>query len=81
MNKTKITVEDVCKYIAETTCTVREAAEHFGVGKSTIHNYCRRCDDPALKAAVKEVLDVNLSNRSYRGGRATKKRWEAMKNG
>lgn len=62
-------------YIAENACTVRAAAKHFGMGKSTVHKYVTELladIDPSLFDKVRKVLDYNLSVRHIRGGEATK---------
>lgn len=72
---------DVCEYIYLERCTVRQAAEFFNIGKSTVHRYCKICPDEALRAEVEMILDENMANRPLRCGQATKKKWEAVRNG
>lgn len=71
------------KYIATNKCTVRDAAAHFGLGKSTVHKDVTG-KLPALDAelydAVRKILDYNLSVRHLRGGEATKQKCERKKN-
>lgn len=65
------------KYIAETQCTVREAAKRFDIGKSTVHkDVTERLSklDDALYEKVRKILDYNLSVRHLRGGEATRKK-------
>lgn len=72
-------VIDTAFYILENDCTVREAAKHFGVGKSTVHvdvTVRLRALDTPLYRKVKKVLDKNKSERHLRGGAATKKKYE-----
>ena len=67
---------DEANYIAETGCTVREAAKVFGVSKSTVHkDMTERLPfiDGELCVKVRAVLDKNLEERHIRGGIATKK--------
>ena len=67
------------EYIAETGCTVRACAAHFGVSKSTVHkDVTERLPslDPQLFHRVQKVLGVNLSERHLRGGNATKQKYE-----
>lgn len=65
-------------YIIDTSCTVRDAAKNFGMGKSTVHKHVterlKRLDD-ALYDKVRQVLDYNLSVRHIRGGEATKNKY------
>lgn len=71
-------VMSVCKYIVESGCTVREAADVYGVSKSTIHKDCTervRELDIVLFDQVRDVLEHNLAIRHLRGGAATKKKF------
>lgn len=67
------------EYIATTGSTVRAAAEHFQISKSTVHKDVTErlaeydCD---LFERVRSVLDKNLSERHLRGGLATKNKYE-----
>ena len=66
------------KYIIETFSTVRAAAVHFNVSKSTVHkDVTERLMniDNGLYAEVREVLNKNLSERHIRGGIATKNKY------
>jgi putative DeoR family transcriptional regulator (stage III sporulation protein D) len=65
-------------FIAERKATVRQAAKHFGVSKSTVHkDVTERLPDlnRDLAAEVKLVLEVNRAERHIRGGEATKKKY------
>ena len=66
-------------YIIETGATVRAAANHFGISKSTVHkdlqNRLPRCN-PQLYSQVRQVLDLNKSQRHIRGGLATRKKYK-----
>ena len=66
------------KYIIDTNSTVRAAAHHFNISKSTVHkDVTERLAgiDKKLFAEVREVLDKNLSERHIRGGIATKNKY------
>lgn len=66
------------EYIVETNATVRAAAAHFGISKSTIHKDVTErlfLTDKELYDKVKKVLDKNLSERHIRGGMATKNKF------
>ena len=73
-------IEERCirigQYIADTGATVREAARHFGVSKSSVH---KDMDErlprlsTALSGQVRQVLSYNKSVRHLRGGEATRK--------
>lgn len=68
-------------YIIEHRTTVRDAAKHFGVSKSTVH---KDLQDrlPALNRAlftqVKVILDENKAQRHIRGGLATRKKYKGI---
>ena len=70
------------EYVIETGATVRSAAQHFGIIKSTVHkdltaklNYINR----TMYLSVKEILDKNKSERHIRGGEATRKKYLGKK--
>ncbi len=66
------------EYIIETQSTVRSAALHFSISKSTVHkDVTERLEsiDKKLFSDVREVLDKNLSERHIRGGIATKNKY------
>ena len=70
--------EVIGAYVIETSCTVREAAKHFGISKSTIHKdlaYKLKYYNKSLYKSVKSVLDINKSERHLRGGEATRKKY------
>ncbi|MDD6733831.1 MAG: sporulation transcriptional regulator SpoIIID [Lachnospiraceae bacterium] len=69
---------EVALYIIESKATVRQAAKKFGISKSSIHQditYRIMSIDPILARQVREVLDVNKSERHIRGGMATKEKY------
>ncbi len=71
------------EYIAENGSTVRAAAAHFNISKSTVHkDVTERLEeiDKNLYEEVKKVLSKNLSERHIRGGMATKYKYEQIKN-
>ena len=66
------------KYIIETGSTVRSAATHFNISKSTVHKDVTErliYIDKKLYAEVREILDKNLSERHIRGEMATKNKY------
>ena len=70
--------ELIAEYVIETGATVRAAALHFGVSKSTVHKdltYKLKYLNPGLYSLVKAVLDRNKSERHLRGGEATRKKY------
>ena len=70
------------KYIISKKCTVREAAKIFQVSKSTIHrDVTFKLPRTNIKLAkqVMAILLFNLSQRSYRGGRAFSRKCASFK--
>lgn len=69
---------EIANYIIETKATVRQAAKKYGISKSTVHkDSTERLEtiNPALARQVREVLDINKSERHIRGGLATKEKY------
>jgi len=70
---------ELAVYMIETGSTVRTAAKHFGISKSTVHKTLterlRQCNYP-LYLQVREVLDKNKRERHIRGGMATKRKYQ-----
>ena len=65
-------------YMIETGATVRSAASHFGLSKSTVHkDISERLPqyNRGLYLQVKEVLDENKAQRHLRGGLATRRKY------
>ena len=76
--------ERLADYVIETKATVRSAALHFGISKSTIHKdlaYKLKFINPVLYSSVKEILDYNKAERHLRGGEATKRKYLKKKAG
>lgn len=73
---------DVAVYMIENGATVRAAAKHFGISKSTVHKDLSQrlpqCNKN-LYHAVREVLDKNKAQRHIRGGMATKQKYLSFK--
>lgn len=71
-------VLEVCDYMIETGGTVRQAANRFGVSKSTIHkDLSERLPelDKNRYEKVKVVLENNKAERHLRGGEATRQKY------
>ena len=67
-------------YLIEHGATVRAAAKHFGVSKSTVHKDVteRLAGSPAdasLREAAAAVLRENKAERHIRGGEATREKY------
>ena len=69
---------EIARYIIDNNTTVRQAAKHFGISKSTVHkDVTERLVqvNPSLAAEASKVLDVNKSERHIRGGLATREKY------
>ena len=76
------TIEDracaLAVYMIENGATVRSAASHFGISKSTVHKDVTdrlALINPGLAKEARKVLDLNKSERHIRGGMATKEKY------
>ena len=70
-------------YMIENGATVRAAAKHFGISKSTVHkDLSQRLPqyNNRLYLLVRDILDTNNAQRHIRGGMATKKKFEQVNN-
>ena len=69
---------EIARYIIDNNTTLRQAAKHFGISKSTVHkDVTERLVqvNPSLAAEARKVLDVNKSERHIRGGLATREKY------
>lgn len=73
---------DLAAYIIENGATVRSAAKHFGISKSTVHKDLSQrlpqCNK-GLYRQVRSVLDLNKAQRHIRGGLATREKYRKHK--
>ncbi|MBD9225196.1 MAG: stage III sporulation protein D [Clostridiales bacterium] len=71
--------KDLALYVIENKATVRAAAKHFGLSKSTVHKDLSErlplCDR-TLYTQAKAILDENKSQRHIRGGLATRRKYK-----
>ena len=70
---------ELAVYMIETGATVRAAARHFGISKSTVHKDLQQRlpqYNRTLYEQVRQVLDVNKQQRHIRGGIATRKKYK-----
>ena len=70
--------EVIAEYVIETSDTVRGAAKHFGISKSTVHKdlaYKLRKINKNLYNRVNDILQLNKSERHIRGGEATRQKY------
>mgnify|MGYP003300368440 CR=1 FL=1 len=76
--QSKSRCERIAGYIIEHKTTVRGAALHFGISKSTVHkDVTERLSrsNPSLYKKVNAVLQQNKEERHIRGGEATRKKY------
>ncbi len=69
-------------YIIETGATIRTAAKHFGISKSTVHkDLSQRLAgyNKLLYLQVRRILDENKAQRHIRGGMATQRKYAERK--
>ena len=75
-------VKILADYIIENNATVRSAAKHFNVSKSTVHKDVKTrlyALNRGLYKRVVAVLEKNKSERHLRGGKATKEKYSEMR--
>ena len=73
---------ELAVYIIERRTTIRDAAKHFSVSKSTVHkDLSERLKeiDRSLYVQVKEILEQNKAERHLRGGDATKRKYQKQR--
>ena len=73
---------ELAVYMIQTGATVRAAAKHFGISKSTVHkDLSQRLPkyNKLLYQQVREILDLNKAERHIRGGIATKEKYKKNK--
>lgn len=72
---------EVAVYMIETGATVRAAAKHFGISKSTVHkdlSHRLKQYNYALYVQVRQVLEKNKQERHIRGGMATRRKYRKI---
>ena len=66
-------------YIVENNATVRDAAQHFRVSKSTVHKALTerlKYIDRPLYTQSRSVLEQNKAERHLRGGEAPRRKYK-----
>ncbi len=69
---------ELAEYIVAENATVRQAAQKFGISKSTVHKdvAVRLLEwDRALCLQARAVLEKNKAERHLRGGAATRRKY------
>ena len=72
---------ELAVYMIETGATVRSAAQHFGISKSTVHKdltFRLEKIDAHLYQQVRKILDLNKQERHIRGGLATRRKYKGQ---
>lgn len=70
---------ELAVYMIETGATVRAAARHFGISKSTVHKDLSvrlKQYNYSLYLQARQVLDYNKQQRHIRGGLATRRKYK-----
>ena len=70
---------DEAEYIISTQRTVRQAAEHFNISKSTLHSDLKNRLPKInfeLYIEVDKILKTHFEQKHLRGGNATKLNWQ-----
>ena len=70
---------ELAVYMIETGATVRAAAQHFGISKSTVHkdlSFRLPRINAQLYSQVRVILDLNKQERHIRGGMATRRKYK-----
>ncbi len=69
-------------YIIKENATIRQTAKKFGVSKSTVYKDITLklpLVNPKLAQEVKEVLDKNKKERSFRAGKVIREKYQMAK--
>lgn len=74
----------LANYCVKNNATVRQIAEEFSISKSTVHKdlteripQTKRFEK--LRLEVEDVLENNKKERHYRGGAATKRKYQNLR--
>ena len=65
-------IREIVDYYNNSRSTVRKTAEHFKISKSSVYRYLT---EVFPNSESREILDENKSERSIRGGLATKNKF------
>ena len=77
----ELRVMEIADYILEKRTTVRNAAKHFKISKSTVQkDMSERLEkiNPDLHKKVKSIMDINKAERHIRGGIATHNKYKEI---
>lgn len=68
----------IAQWMLDRRATVRQAAQHFGISKSSVHkDMCTRLPaiEPRLARQVAGLMQYNKAVRHLRGGAATRRKY------
>lgn len=74
--------ELIAQHIVKSGCTVRDAAKKFEISKSTVHKDVTeklQRINPVVYEKVRLILNKNKSERHIRGGIATKRKFDSIR--
>lgn len=75
-------VERCAWFIIENEATIRETAKHFGISKSTVYeDMTERLPrySTLMYQEVRRIFEINKMERTRRGGEATRKKYQLIK--
>lgn len=78
MKNLNLRTKEIAMFLIQNNTTVRDVAKSFSISKSTVHyDLTKRLPkiDMYLYLQVRQILNINLKERSYRGGLATKNKY------
>lgn len=78
MKNLNLRTKEIAMFLIQNNTTVRDVAKYFSISKSTVHyDLTKRLPkiDMYLYLQVRQILNINLKERSYRGGLATKNKY------
>ena len=72
---------ELAVYLIERRTTIRDAAKHFSVSKSTVHkDLSERLERIDRTLYAQEILEQNKAERHIRGGDATRRKYQKNRN-
>lgn len=79
---TKERIKEEARFIIDNNATVRQAADEFGIPKSTIHVHMNKRlpnIDMKLYKSVRKVFETNKEERYVRSAKANKERFRRLR--
>lgn len=71
-------LQNIAKYYLSQHTNIRKTAQHFGLSKSTVHNYLHKLKfvDLPMYRQVEIQAKINFDNKHIYGGIATRKKYK-----